>query len=218
MKTIRQLAIVASIFLISTSNAMAATIVSSFDSDTDGWMVTDYGNFSAQSSPTWSGGSIYTADVFNGIMWSAPGKYLGDKTNYIGGTLSFDMKDSVADYAGGDTYYNLYLSSGSLILTHKGAYPTMPNQWVHDEAIVSYQGWYYATGDWMTPVTSEDFSTVLGNIEGLYITADWGWGTSNVAWLDNVVMTTTVPIPATVWLFGSGLAGLVGFGRRKIAA
>ena len=36
--------------------------------------------------------------------------------------------------------------------------------------------------------------------------------------LDNVVLnapTTQVPIPAAVWLFGSAVAGLVAFGRRK---
>ena len=29
---------------------------------------------------------------------------------------------------------------------------------------------------------------------------------------------STVPVPAAVWLFGSGLVGLIGFGRRKMAA
>lgn len=33
-----------------------------------------------------------------------------------------------------------------------------------------------------------------------------------------VLMLTTVPIPAAVWLFGSGLIGLVGMARRKKAA
>ncbi|MCW9006033.1 MAG: VPLPA-CTERM sorting domain-containing protein [Gammaproteobacteria bacterium] len=27
--------------------------------------------------------------------------------------------------------------------------------------------------------------------------------------------TTVVPVPAAVWLFGSGLIGLAGFARRK---
>jgi hypothetical protein len=193
----------------------APVITSTFDSDSDGWMVTDFGNFSAQSTPTWSGGSIFTADVFNGITWSAPEKYLGNKMDFIGGTFSFDIKDSIADYAGGDSYYNLFLSSGDTILTHKGAYPTTPNQWMHDEASLSYQGWYYASGDWLTPVESVDFSAVLGHLEGIYITADWGWGISNVAWLDNVTMST-VPIPGALWLLVSGVASLAGLSMRRI--
>jgi hypothetical protein len=37
--------------------------------------------------------------------------------------------------------------------------------------------------------------------------------------LDNISYTSTVvPVPAAVWLFGSGLLGLVGIARRKKAA
>ena len=31
----------------------------------------------------------------------------------------------------------------------------------------------------------------------------------------DISVTTVVPIPASVWLFGSGLIGLIGFARRK---
>lgn len=34
---------------------------------------------------------------------------------------------------------------------------------------------------------------------------------SSLAFVD----TTTVTVPASVWLFGSGLVGLIGFSRRK---
>jgi hypothetical protein len=33
--------------------------------------------------------------------------------------------------------------------------------------------------------------------------------------LDDVVVTSAVPVPAAVWLFGSGLLGLFSFGRKK---
>ncbi len=32
--------------------------------------------------------------------------------------------------------------------------------------------------------------------------------------IDNVVLTT-IPIPAAIWLFGSGIIGLIGIARRK---
>ena len=35
-----------------------------------------------------------------------------------------------------------------------------------------------------------------------YSTLDWS-------------LTSAVPVPGTIWLFGSGLVGLVGMGRRK---
>jgi hypothetical protein len=33
--------------------------------------------------------------------------------------------------------------------------------------------------------------------------------------MDLRIQLTAVPVPAAVWLFGSGLIGLVGFARRK---
>jgi len=38
-----------------------------------------------------------------------------------------------------------------------------------------------------------------------------------VSYVDAVVTSTPVPLPATVWLFGSALIGLVGVARRKAA-
>ena len=58
------------------------------------------------------------------------------------------------------------------------------------------------------------FSNIVSDAPG-----NWGW---EILYLDDrVTLTTTnlssVPIPAGVWLFGSGLIGLVGFARRKKA-
>jgi hypothetical protein len=40
------------------------------------------------------------------------------------------------------------------------------------------------------------------------------WSPSTAMMLDNLSITA-VPVPATIWLFGSGLIGLIGFARRK---
>lgn len=45
------------------------------------------------------------------------------------------------------------------------------------------------------------------NLQGI---ADESWGLDNVQ-----VQITPVPVPAAVWLFGSGLLGLIGIARRK---
>ena len=44
-----------------------------------------------------------------------------------------------------------------------------------------------------------------------------GEGDDLLAWAIMADVTTTVPVPAAVWLFGSGLLGLVGIARRKKA-
>ena len=54
---------------------------------------------------------------------------------------------------------------------------------------------------------------VDANIAGKYITGQNLYGLSS-----ELVVPTTVPIPATSWLFGSGLLGLVGIARRKKAS
>jgi hypothetical protein len=43
-------------------------------------------------------------------------------------------------------------------------------------------------------------------------------GTYALIWLSNKPTVGVVPVPAAVWLFGSGLIGLVGVARRKKAA
>ena len=200
----------------------APVITSAFETDSEGWMVTDFYNLETQISPSWSvtgglpDGTIYTADVAQGTLFSAPSIFLGNKKEYLEGTFSFDMKNSVANYDGGETYYSLYLMGSDMLITHRGIYPTIANQWVHDEAVLVSQGWTYATDDWTTPVTVDDFSTILENLEGLYITTDWGWG-ADTGWLDNATMAP-VPIPGALWLLGSAFASLIGvrIKRQKI--
>ncbi len=49
-----------------------------------------------------------------------------------------------------------------------------------------------------------------------YGAQDYGFKSSNVyAWAVKSGDVSAVPVPAAVWLFVSGLVGLVGFARRK---
>jgi hypothetical protein len=61
--------------------------------------------------------------------------------------------------------------------------------------------------------TGQTFST-LGISSGSY---QWTWGSGATA--DSLTLNVgAVPVPAAVWLFGSGLLGLVGMARRKKVA
>lgn len=63
------------------------------------------------------------------------------------------------------------------------------------------------------------FTAQAGEVYSIYL---GGAGVGN--WKDNVegyalnITTSAVPVPAAAWLLGSGLVGLIGFGRRKQAA
>lgn len=50
-----------------------------------------------------------------------------------------------------------------------------------------------------------------------YVDADFLNNGGNIAALSNVRAFSVVPVPAAVWLFGSGLLGLVGLARRRRA-
>ena len=61
--------------------------------------------------------------------------------------------------------------------------------------------------------TGQTFSSI-GLTPGSY---EWTWGSGATA--DSLTLNIgAVPIPAAVWLFGSGLLGLVGVARRKARA
>jgi hypothetical protein len=60
---------------------------------------------------------------------------------------------------------------------------------------------FYYTMDWSHLITAAENGFFAGNI------ADWH--------VEGIGTIAAVPVPAAVWLFGSGLVGLVGIARRK---
>ena len=190
--------------MLFTSNILVASVISTFDTDDDGWTVTqiasDGSSWGGQWPASWSSGYIYTGDVGSGgTLFSAPSEFLGDKSAYIGGSISFDISDNVADYEAGDASWNIMLVGAGWHIVHDGPYPKVPNEWVHANTALNADGWYqWGIGD----ISEADFLTVLSNLEQVFINADWGWG-SNTSSLDNVIMHQ-VPEPMTLCLLGLG--------------
>jgi hypothetical protein len=81
------------------------------------------------------------------------------------------------------------------------------------------------TGDWSTDITLWQPTVtsltcpadICDNAGRAYTIEDFYNGGTNPAALSNVRAFSVVPIPAAVWLFGSGL-GLLGFMKRKSVA
>ena len=65
-----------------------------------------------------------------------------------------------------------------------------------------------------TLLTLEGTGTLFLDGESAGHSATWSFSAEN-ATSYSMTVTTVVPVPAAVWLFGSGLLGLVGVARRK---
>lgn len=63
--------------------------------------------------------------------------------------------------------------------------------------------------------TQGEYTIVVGDQSGVGGRYKLALAASSTALYSNVV--TAVPVPGAIWLFGSAMAGLIGFGRRKSA-
>lgn len=176
---------------IGSSNAQ---VVSDFEVDADGWIVADLplslGNppivintfpvtySSAGGNP---GGHISRADPT--ALWfhfSAPAKFLGDKSAYYGGRIQYDMSTTAVDMfmypavilvgAGKALYYNAVWPQTSFTPYD---IPLLPTGWRVGS---------YTEGD---EPTEEEMREVLADLEALYIDGDWS-SIDEVTKLDNV--------------------------------
>jgi len=88
------------------------------------------------------------------------------------------------------------------------------------------KGWANS-GGWSSSITGYFGNQVVGQVNYI-MGADWQQITGNFNNIDRLVFSggtflvddvtvNAVPVPAAVWLFGSGLMGLVGIARRNAA-
>jgi hypothetical protein len=110
-------------------------------------------------------------------------------------------------------YYGGY-QSGWSTQTDSGKIEIIMQDQNHDSLGSSDLGWFYSNHTWVlkegtVPLISETRYIQYGFHSKRYQTSN------NDGYLDDAFLTvTTVPVPAAVWLLGSGLIGLVGI-RRK---
>ena len=74
-----------------------------------------------------------------------------------------------------------------------------------------------------SPDGDEGFETMYLGVEGegwhglsAVMFEHWGAGSDQGSFALDNIKVSTVPVPAAVWLFGSGLLGLAGVARRKV--
>ena len=132
--------------------------------------------------------SLSSSTPFLGRTWMAH-----DLTIYGEGTYTIDTNEGgvyTVDVAAGQLMGHVLWDSGTTTNTD------MVNVW--DVTVVDGLR-YYTSTDW-------DGDGILG---GKMIDGDFPGFSANFD------MVSSVPVPAAVWLFGSGLLGLMGFAHRK---
>ena len=152
--------------------------------------------------------AVSSTTAFFGQLWTAHGG-----TTFGPGTYSFDTIE-------GGVYTGVVVGAGQVgghILFNWGVTSDIDvvNVWdvVDDGTTVTYTSTDVIAGIGTganTPITAPDGILGLSMIDGAFVgfNANFNFTTPSAV----------VPVPAAVWLFGSGLLGLVGIARRRKAA
>ncbi len=210
MKTMRTMA--AAIAFASCGPVLAGPppVVSDFSTNAEGWSTVDLLGPTGPDTVTWgSAGFIATEDTHTWHVFSAPQKFLGDKSGFAGGTLSLRLSDSMSDPPPG--WPVAFITNGT---TRLASWPFA----VPGPEFTSFS-FVLDAGSWVTTASSHpsgaEFATVLGGLVGLYINADFRTGGDDYARLDDVVLTAAVPEPEISAMLLAGIVMLGALGRRR---
>jgi len=208
MKSIKNSAMLLIASLVFITTAQSAIITSDFNTGREGWTGSGV-KISYFGTGGNSGGYLQVNDLPYTSFIRAPTKFLGDLSNFDGGRLSFDMKVFSSDLAltkGG----KVSLSSNSITLKKKVidvSSLSVPSKWVTGSISLTAAAWGVDQSTWIT---------FISNVTSIDVTVDPSAGANNldIAGFDNFKIQS-VPVPPAIWLFGSGLLGLLGIAKRK---
>lgn len=173
--------------------AASADVSSTFDFDDEGWgTLNDANNFTWTDEFTTIGGSIRATDQSTGQWWffAASDAFLGDKSGYFGGELSWDIYGILGNQ-NTTNRADVMLVGGGLSIGVNVPVTPVNGQWTSWSVMLSTaDNWRLvsslANGTLgSTPATAEDIQTVLADLEGLYIRGEYTVGADSTA-LDNV--------------------------------
>ncbi|WP_269539871.1 laminin B domain-containing protein [Cerasicoccus fimbriatus] len=193
----------------------AISISSTFDTDADGWMQS---NGDSASQVLWQatggnpGGNILYDEAANGGVdrMSAPAKFLGDRSAYVGGTLSFDWQ---TDNLSSPTNFNddVELTGNGMTIRYDLSSPTLGEWSTTVIDLTAGAGWLVDTTG-IAP-TSVEFANLLGDLTQFTILTDFNSGVENPRF-DNITLTA-VPEPSTVAALLGATALLAVMVRRR---
>ena len=133
-----------------------------------------------------------------------------DLSAFDGGTLSFDIKVFSTDIAPGGRGGDVTLHSGSVTVRQNVIdMPSLPvpSEWTNGSIAFTALAWGVDQFTW---------EALISNITAIDVRVDPSQGANNldISGFDNFTIQA-VPVPATAWLFCSGLLSLFVTLRRK---
>lgn len=143
-------------------------------------------------------------DIDGVTGWRLPDTLLPDAScNIQSGSLSYGHNCTGSEM--GNLFYNVLggTAATSIVTSHNSNYDLFSNlqsnlYWSGTElAILTISAWAFDMNN--------GFQSYNGKTNNFY---GWAVHTGDVS---------AVPVPATVWLFGSGVIGLIGIARRKVS-
>lgn len=173
-----------------TTESGPAPVTSTFDSGAEGWsIVGDAQSREVAPDHVADGGAPgghleATDDVTGGVWyWNASAAYLGDKSAYAGGTLSFELRQSSTSSQFDAT--DVILESGDTRLGYDfGDETTHPGtDWTSYEVALSANGWTNLESE--EPATAAEVEQVLADLDSLTIRGEYREG-SDTGSLDTV--------------------------------
>ena len=187
--------------LLWTANAHAS-LVSTFDNSSEDWRSANDVTLSWKDVGGNSGGYLQGNDWGDGRVWYfvSPTSWSGDWSQYIDKMLSFDLK--LITTGGGNPFsadtLRIYGYNGNT-LSWNGNDPS--SSWTHYDVLLNPNSF---------AVTENNFLGVISNVKEIWIRGEYT-DAHDIEGLDNV---NVVPIPSTILLFASAMAGLAGLRKR----
>ena len=162
----------------------------------------------------------YTTDSRTGLLWLDLTQTTNLSYDYVSSQLSEGGQFEGWSYATGIQIASLFDSAGAT-----GPYPLIGDEYTDaaktllslwGSTLAGVETWFYtgdmfAAGDiWLGEIT---LSTVTYISINQFHFSETDTASTSVG--HALVRTSVVPVPASAWLFGSGIIGLVSFARRK---